>query len=106
MPSQMLYRLVSVISEIIGPHRVLTTFNFFIIVVESFPSNVLILACNQLMSRVQSNSSMLEGNRVHISLQLKVVKAVTDDAPSKNHIQDLLHGSAALVLELIVYRES
>ena len=78
----MLYRLVSVNFEIIRPHRVLATFNFFIIVVESFTCDMLVLACNQLMSSVKCNSGMLEGNRVHISLQLKVVKAVTDDAPS------------------------
>ena len=78
----MLYRLVSVNFEIIRPHRVLATLNFFIIVVESFTCDMLVLACDQLMSSVKSNSSMLKGNRVHISLQLKVVEAVTDDAPS------------------------
>ena len=78
----MLYRVVSVKFEIIRPHRVLATLNFFIIVVESFTCDMLVLACDQLMSSVESNSSMLKGNRVHISLQLKVVEAVTDDAPS------------------------
>ena len=52
MPSQMLYWLILVELEVVGTPRVLAALDFLVVIIESFPSDVLVLACYQLMSCV------------------------------------------------------
>ena len=104
MSPQVFHQSILVLCEVIRIYELIAPFDFIVVVVEGFSLDVLILACENLVSNAQIDGCLLVCNWFNKSFNLIVIVSMTDSSPSQNHINDLFHSPVSLILELMVNR--